>query len=60
MVSDSFNDKEWPIVRGIYTFSPSDQFEAVKRRAMNTAVNRCKNFLPVLLNVFERLPPCGV
>jgi hypothetical protein len=39
MVSDSFNDKEWPIVRGIYTFSPSDQFEAVKRRAMNTAVN---------------------
>jgi hypothetical protein len=39
MVSDSFNHKEWPIVWGVYTFSPSDQFEAVKRRAMNTAVN---------------------
>jgi hypothetical protein len=60
MVSDSFNHKEWPIVWGVYTFSPSDQFEAVKRRAMNTAMNGRKDFLTVLLDVFERLPPCGV
>jgi hypothetical protein len=39
VVAYSFNHKEWAIIGLICTFSPSDQFEAVKRSAMNIAVN---------------------
>jgi hypothetical protein len=60
MVSDSFNHKEWAIIRGVYTFSPANQFKAVKRCAMNIAVNGRKDFFAMPLNVFERLPPRGV
>ena len=39
MIADSFNHKEQIVIGLVHTFSPSDQFKAVKRRAMNTAVN---------------------
>jgi hypothetical protein len=60
VISYTLNRKPRAIIWAVYTFSPSNQFKAVKRCAMNIAVDRRKDFFAVLLNIFERLPPCGV